>query len=62
MSEARRGVEVIAEMAGVGLRSARAGTREFPVRQLPFLAVYRDGAAEVSVLTIFHTSRDRRMK
>ncbi len=49
-------------MAGVGLRSARAGTREFPVRQLPFLAVYRDGAAEVSVLTIFHTSRDRRMK
>lgn len=42
----------------IGRPSERSGLREFPVRDLPFLVIYRIVPDAVEVLTIFHTSRD----
>jgi toxin ParE1/3/4 len=40
-------------------RSGRlADTREFPVSSLPYLIVYEVSAEVVTVLAVFHTSRD----
>lgn len=40
-------------------RSGRLpGTREFPMSSLPYMIVYEVGAEVVTILAVFHTSRD----
>ena len=60
--EIDRTLGMISAMPRIGRRSARPGTREFPVRRLPYLVVYRVAGDTVEILTIFHTSRDPRTK
>ncbi|MEM9839497.1 MAG: type II toxin-antitoxin system RelE/ParE family toxin [Pseudomonadota bacterium] len=58
LARLERTLELIATAPTIGRVSARPGTREFPVGRFPFLVVYRIEEAQVSVLTIFHTSRN----
>lgn len=48
----------IAEMPMIGRKSVRPNTREFVVRGLPLLIVYRLTTDVIEVITIFHTSQD----
>ncbi len=51
-------LDLIGEMPLVGRKSARPGTREFPVSRTPLLVIYKVTGDTIEVLTIFHTSRD----
>jgi toxin ParE1/3/4 len=49
----------IAHFPHVGRRGRKAGTREWIVRGLPYIIVYRVEADAVIVLGVFHGARDR---
>ena len=53
---------LLTEAPLIGRRSNRPNVREFPVRGLPFLVIYRATGDAIEVLSIFHTSRDPREK
>jgi len=40
------------------MRWPQRGTREFSVTALPYLPVYEVGSDSVTILAVFHTSRD----
>lgn len=42
----------------IGRPGERAGVRELPVRDFPYLVIYRVAGDAVEVLAIFHTSQD----
>lgn len=53
-----RTFSILLDAPFIGRPSERAGLREMPVPDLPFLVVYRVASDAVEVLTVFHTSRD----
>lgn len=57
-----RTFSILLDAPFIGRPSQREGVREFPVRDLPFLVIYRVTSDAVDVLTVFHTSRDPRRK
>lgn len=50
-------LSLLTKMPKIGRPSVRPNTREFVVRRLPFLIVYRLQTDTIEVLTIFHTSQ-----
>jgi len=42
----------------IGRPGRLPGTREFPVTSLPYLIVYQVGTEAITILAVFHTSRD----
>jgi len=48
----------LTDFPGMGRSGRLPGTREFPVSSLPYLIVYEVGVDAVTILAVFHTSRD----
>jgi toxin ParE1/3/4 len=48
----------LADFPGMGRPGRLPGTREFSVSSLPYLIVYEVGAEVVTIIAVFHTSRD----
>jgi toxin ParE1/3/4 len=50
--------ERLTDFPEIGRSGRLPGTREFSVSSLPYLIVYEVGADVVTILAVFHTSRD----
>ena len=53
-----RALQLLVAAPKIGRMSERAGLREFPVRDLPYLIVYRVNMDAVEVLAVFHGARN----
>lgn len=53
-----RATRTIARFPRVARLDQVSGTREYIVRGLPLLIIYREGEDRVDIVAIFHTSRD----
>ena len=43
----------------MGHEGAVAGTREWGVRKLPYVIVYRDRGTDIEILHVYHGAQDR---
>ena len=50
--------ERLPEFPALGRSGRHPGTRELSVPEMPYLIVYEVGAETVTILAVFHTSRD----
>ncbi|MEQ9123233.1 MAG: type II toxin-antitoxin system RelE/ParE family toxin [Alphaproteobacteria bacterium] len=57
-----RALQLLIAAPKIGRMSERAGLREFPVRDLPYLIVYRVNSDAVEILSVFHGARDPEAK
>jgi toxin ParE1/3/4 len=48
----------LAEFPNIGRAGKLPGTRELPIKDLPYMLVYEVNAGTVTILAVLHTSRD----
>lgn len=58
VADIRRDIMLVSDNPGIGRPGRVAGTREFVISQLPYIAAYRQQSAGIDVLAVFHTARD----
>ncbi len=54
----RRDIMLVSDNPGIGRPGRVAGTREFVIYQLPYIAAYRQQSGVIDVLAVLHTARD----
>ncbi|MEM8692519.1 MAG: type II toxin-antitoxin system RelE/ParE family toxin [Pseudomonadota bacterium] len=58
----RRTFELLGDFPTIGRPGPRTDTRELPVRQYPYVIIYRMNAERVDILRIYHMARDPEAK
>lgn len=49
---------LVAEFPGIGRPGPIPGTKEMPLRRYPYVVIFYPEATHVTILRVFHTSRD----
>ena len=52
--------ELLAHFPKLGRSGPRPGTREFPMRQYPFVVIFRVGSGVTEILRVYHMARVRK--